>query len=127
MPRQRRMLRAMTNGFAPIRLEDYVERHLRSNPDTKRKDLIHRLHYAIAAFRRGEHCQCGQPIWIIGSAEVGLACFTCITGESEPDRDYEIDLSGFGDTPAEPPGPANGSQPGGPDSNRTPVAAGSRR
>ena len=33
-PRQRRMLRTMTNGFAPIRLEDYVERHLRSNPDT---------------------------------------------------------------------------------------------
>ena len=117
MPRQPRMLRTMTNGFAPIRLEDYVERHLRSNPDTKREDLIHRLHYAIAAFRRGEHCRCGQAIWIIGSAEVGLACFTCITGESEPDRDYEIDLSGFGDTPAEPPGPANGSQPSRPDAN----------
>ena len=53
MPRQRRLLRAMTNGFAPIRLEDYVERHLRSNPETKREDLIDRLHHAIAAFRRG--------------------------------------------------------------------------
>ena len=127
MPRQRRLLRAMTNGFAPIRLEDYVERHLRSNPETKREDLIDRLHHAIAAFRRGEHCRCGQPIWIIGSAEVGLACFTCITGESEPDRDYEIDLTEFGDTPAEPSGPANGSQPSGPDRNRTSAAAGSRR
>jgi len=127
MPRQRRMLRTMTNGFAPIRLEAYVERHLRSNPDTNREDLIHRLHYAIAAFRRGEHCRCGQPIWIIGSAEVGLACFSCITGESEPDRDYEIDLTEFADTPAEPSGPANGSRPRGPDPDWTSAAAGSRR
>ncbi len=83
----------MMTGFTPIRLEDYVQQHLRSNPDTDRADLIDRLHYAITAFRRGERCRCGQPIWIIGSAEVGLSCFTCITGESEPVEDYEIDLS----------------------------------
>ena len=41
----------------------------------------------------GERCQCGQPIWIIGSAEVGLSCFSCITGESHPDEDYEIDMT----------------------------------
>lgn len=117
----------MTTGFTPIRLEDYVEMHLRSNPGTDRTDLMGRLHHAIAAFRRGECCRCGQPIWIIGAAEVGLSCFTCITGESEPDQDYEIDLSECGDTPAEPSSPANGSQPRGPDSNPTSGAAGSRR
>jgi TolB-like protein len=30
-------------------------------------------------------------IFSIGSAEVGAACFTCITGEAWPDSDYEID------------------------------------
>jgi hypothetical protein len=28
---------------------------------------------------------------VIGSASVGNSCFTCITGESQPDSDYEID------------------------------------
>lgn len=28
---------------------------------------------------------------MIGSAAVGNSCFTCITGESEPTTDYEID------------------------------------
>jgi hypothetical protein len=27
---------------------------------------------------------------VIGSAEAGLKCFTCITGESDPSEDYEI-------------------------------------
>jgi hypothetical protein len=30
----------MKTGFIPIRLEDYVEKHLRSNPDVERADLI---------------------------------------------------------------------------------------
>jgi hypothetical protein len=28
---------------------------------------------------------------VIGSAVVGNACFTCITGEAMPDNEYEID------------------------------------
>ena len=81
----------MKTGFSPIRLEDYVELHLRANPSAERGDLIRRLKRAIDASKRGVRCQCGAPIWIIGSAEVGLSCFTCITGESAPDKDYEID------------------------------------
>ena len=84
----------MKTGFIPIRLEDYVEKHLRSNPDVERADLIERLEYAVAAYKRGVRCECGAPIWIIGSAEVGLSCFTCITGEATPDDDYEIDVTG---------------------------------
>lgn len=30
---------------------------------------------------------------MIGSAETGLACFTCITGEADPADDYEIDAA----------------------------------
>ncbi len=83
----------MRTGFVPIRLKEYVELHLRSNPDVERADLIRRLEYAVAADKRGVRCQCGAPIWIIGSAESGLACFTCITGESAPDQDFEIDVT----------------------------------
>lgn len=85
----------MTTGFTPIRLEDYVALHLRANPGVQRADLVKRLHYAIAASNRGERCRCGEPIWIIGSAETGFSCFTCITGESYPDEDYEIDVTEF--------------------------------
>ncbi len=37
---------------------------------------------------QGELCNCGNPIWIIGSAITGKGCFTCITGESDCSDDY---------------------------------------
>ena len=77
-------------GFTPIRLDDYVELHLRANPETNRAELIAQLEYAIDAYRRDIRCQCGAPIWIVGSAQSGLACFTCITHQAVPDSDYEI-------------------------------------
>ena len=82
----------MKKGFRPISLNEYVELHLRANPGTERADLTARLEYAMNAYRRNTRCQCGAPIWIIGSAEAGLACFTCITGEAVPDDDYEIEI-----------------------------------
>jgi len=82
----------MKNGFTPIQLDEYVKRHLDANPDVDRADLIERLHKAVDAAKRGERCSCGAPIWIVGSAEAGLSCFTCITGEAVPDNDFEIDL-----------------------------------
>jgi hypothetical protein len=77
-------------GFTPISLDGYVELHLRGNPGTDRAELIAQVRYAIDAYRRDVRCQCGAPIWIMGSAQAGLACFTCITGEAAPDNDYEI-------------------------------------
>jgi hypothetical protein len=77
--------------FTPISLDDYIDRHVRSNPGASWKDLKKRLTHALAAHRRGEVCACGNPIWVIGSAQAGLACFTCITGEAWPEHDYEID------------------------------------
>jgi len=81
----------MSAGFTRISVERYADLHLRGNPDTDRGDLLNRLRRALDSRRRGERCLCGQPIWVIGSAEVGNACFTCITGESCPYDDYEID------------------------------------
>lgn len=82
----------MNNGFTPIRIEEYVDLHLRANPKADRADLVDRLQYAIDACKMGVRCSCGAPIWIIGSAETGLACFTCITLQAVPDNDYEIEL-----------------------------------
>ena len=83
----------MNPGFTPIQLHDYVALHLHGNPGVKRADLIERLQSSIRAYRAGARCQCGAPIWIIGSAQAGSACFTCITGQAAPDRDYEIDVA----------------------------------
>ena len=83
----------MKTGFTPIRLHDYVEPHVRANPDVERAELIQRLESAVGAYRAGARCQCGAPIWIIGSAQTGLGCFACITGQTEPDQDYEIDVT----------------------------------
>jgi hypothetical protein len=80
-----------TRGFVPISISRYVELHLASNPGTDRQDLMTRLQKAVEASKSGSRCACGAPIWVIGSAEVGMACFTCITGEAVPDDDYEID------------------------------------
>jgi hypothetical protein len=77
-------------GFVPIRLEDYVPLHLKSNPGEKQADVTARLKSALRAYQAGVRCSCGEPIWVIGSAEAGHMCFTCITGSTDPSDDYEI-------------------------------------
>ena len=76
--------------FAPIQIEEYVRLHLRNNPGANAVDLTARLQSALEDYKAGRRCYCGAPIWVIGSAEAGLMCFTCITGESDPSEDYEI-------------------------------------
>ena len=79
-------------GFAPISFNAYVDLHVRSNPkDMARDEVVSALRSALNAYNNGTTCHCGNPIWVIGSAFVGDACFTCITGEAYPDGDYEID------------------------------------
>jgi hypothetical protein len=77
-------------SFVPIQLKEYVKLHLRSNPKENAADLTARLQSALEDYNAGNRCQCGEPIWVIGSAQVGLMCFTCITGEADPSEDYEI-------------------------------------
>jgi len=78
-------------GFIPITIEDYVAKHLANNPDENEADLRRRLKKALNDFKNGVKCTCGNDLWVIGSASAGNACFTCITGESYPFDDYEID------------------------------------
>jgi len=81
----------MKTGFAPIKLKKFVEKYIKSNPDTSRKEIETGLKAALSDYKSGVKCDCGNPIWVIGSAVAGNACFTCITGEAVPDSDYEID------------------------------------
>ncbi len=79
--------------FIPISINKYVEKHLKNNPSENEMDLRRRLDLAIKAYKNGVRCSCGNDIWVIGSASLGNSCFTCITGESYTNEDYEIDLA----------------------------------
>ena len=81
----------MKHGFTPITAKKFIDNCVRGNPDMSRKEIAEGVAYALAAYKRGDTCSCGNPIWVAGSAFAGLACFQCITLESTPDSDYEID------------------------------------
>ena len=72
-------------------MEEYIKLYVEANPDTPRREIEEGLQAALADHRRGVKCDCGNPIWVIGSAVTGNACFTCITGEAQPGDDDEID------------------------------------
>jgi hypothetical protein len=78
-------------GFVPIGVREYAKLHVKANPDENADELLARLRSCVSDALSGARCQCGAPIWVIGSAFVGYACFTCITGEAFPSEDYEID------------------------------------
>ena len=77
-------------GFISISIDKYIKKHLDSNPSENEIDLKKRLNSALEDYKNGVKCSCGNDIWVIGSASVGNSCFTCVTGESIPDDDYEI-------------------------------------
>ena len=76
--------------FVSISLEDYVTQSVASNPGAVRSEVAARVQRALADFKAGARCHCGARIWVIGSAEAGRTCFTCLTGEAIPNDDYEI-------------------------------------
>ncbi len=78
-------------GFIPISINAYIKKHLKNNPSENEKNLRKRLNSALADYKKRIKCSCGNDIWVIGSASVGNSCFTCITGESYPTDDYEIE------------------------------------
>lgn len=78
-------------SFIPISIDDYIKTHLESNPTENEKVLRVRLEAALDDYQKGVKCDCGNDIWVIGSASTGNGCFTCITGESHPADDYGID------------------------------------
>jgi hypothetical protein len=80
-------------AFLAISIDDYLKRHLKNNPQDDEADLRKRLKAALSDYQNKVKCECGNDIWVIGSASVGNNCFTCITGESVPNDDYEIDVA----------------------------------
>lgn len=78
-------------GFTPISIPKYVKLHAASNPGTNAVELAQCLRRVVQAKLAGARCQCGEPIWAIGSVHVGFSCFTCITGEATPEDDYEVE------------------------------------
>jgi hypothetical protein len=80
----------MKNRFQKISIDEFVEQTIKINPDLKAGELKRGLVEFKKRKMRGELCDCGNPLWIIGSAITGKGCFTCITGESDCSDDYEI-------------------------------------
>jgi hypothetical protein len=78
-------------GFIPISIDKYVAMHLELNPNENEADLRIRLNKALSDYQNGIRCQCGNDIWVVGSASIGNSCYSCITGEAYPADDYEID------------------------------------
>ncbi len=78
-------------GFTPISVKEYIKLHLKSNPKDNPAEMRQLLRACVERALDGARCHCGEPIWVIGSAFAGHACFTCITGEADPGEDYEID------------------------------------
>ena len=93
LPKERHLsaISMVKPGFVPIPFDRYLDLHVQSNPSVDRAEFAYRLRRAIDARKAGARCACGAFIWAIGSAETGVACFTCITGEAWPESDYEID------------------------------------
>ena len=80
----------MNNVFQKISINEFVAQTIKGNPDLKAVDLKKDLEEFKKRKSQGELCDCGNPIWIIGSAITGKGCFTCITGESDCSDDYQI-------------------------------------
>lgn len=77
--------------FTPISIDEYVKMYLVNNPTHKEVDLRNDLNFAINAYQKGVKCSCGNDVWVIGSAALGMGCFTCITGKNYPTDEHEID------------------------------------
>ena len=77
-------------GFVPIELHRFAQLHVKNNRGESLAEVTKLLQEALKDYKAGVRCQCGEPISVIGSAWVGNACFTCITGEAYPESDYEI-------------------------------------
>lgn len=76
--------------FVEISMNGYIKLHLKGNPGSIEKELRQNLSRALKDFKSGIKCQCGNDIWVIGSAISGNGCYSCITGESDSSEDYEI-------------------------------------
>ena len=80
----------MKQGFQKISIDKFVKRTIETNPKMDKIELRKSIEEFNKRKQQGEMCDCGNPIWVAGSALTGKGCFTCITGESDCSEDYEI-------------------------------------
>ncbi|MEX1136838.1 MAG: hypothetical protein WEB89_08040 [Balneolales bacterium] len=78
-------------NFRTISVDNFVEMYKNNNPETDTENLKKSLKHFRALKLEGQKCDCGNPIWAIGSAFSGQGCFTCITGDKDNSNDYEIE------------------------------------
>jgi hypothetical protein len=78
-------------AFIAISIDDYIKKYLANNPNENEAELRKNLNSALADYKKGLKCDCGNDLWVIGSAAVGNSCFSCITGEAQPSGDYELE------------------------------------
>ncbi|GAB6904344.1 conserved hypothetical protein [Desulfosarcina cetonica] len=79
------------SGFVPVSLSQFVRQYLKKNKGADAETVRAGVEDALAAWRQGVRCACGNPIWVAGSAVAGYGCFRCITGLAEPDGDPELE------------------------------------
>jgi hypothetical protein len=78
-------------NFTPISKQEYVALHLMNNPSTNEAELRNNLDNTLTDFNNRIKCSCGKDIWVIGSASLGNGCYSCLTGETLPTDNYELD------------------------------------
>jgi hypothetical protein len=78
------------SGYRPVSVDQFIKQYLRNNKGADGDAVRAGVEDALAAWRQGVRCACGKPIWVAGSAVAGYACFSCITGSTQPDGDPEI-------------------------------------
>jgi hypothetical protein len=78
--------------MVPISINKFAQDFVKTNNGEKLEEVIIGLKDAVKRKKEGAKCpHCGQPIWAIGSFILGNGCFTCITGEADDSKDFEID------------------------------------
>lgn len=80
-------------NFVGISMEKFIEKQSKNNPEIDKTNLRKRLLKGLKDFQAGVKCSCGNDLWVIGSSYLGKGCFTCLTGESDSSKDYEIDTA----------------------------------
>jgi hypothetical protein len=78
------------SGFVPVSIDRFIRQYLNNNKHADAATVRAGIDDALAAWRQGVRCACGNPLWVAGSAVAGYGCFSCITGSAQPDGDPEI-------------------------------------
>lgn len=77
-------------GFVPVSIDQFIRHYMHNNKTADGSAVRAGVEDALAAWRQGVRCACGNPLWVAGSAVAGYGCYTCITGSAQPDGDPEI-------------------------------------